>query len=126
MAAGKRFRFQGRLLPPMEKRELINAEGVDPEVLRAYGELYLKAGRLAEALDFFLGARDREGLAKIKARAIEAADNFLFSRLERSGLVPVTAEDWQALGQAAERLGKLGVAEIARSRAQQPVLKPQV
>jgi len=117
---GKSFRFQGRLLGPMEKRDLINADGADPELLRAYGELYLKAERYADALDFLLAARDADGLAKVKARAIEAADNFLLHRIEGSGLLAVTPDDWQALANSADRLGKAIVADIARSRADGP------
>ena len=102
----------------MEKRDLINADGVDAEVLRAYGELYLEAGRFSDALDFFLRAQDPEGLGKIKARAIDAADNFLLHRIEGSGLLAVTRDDWRALADSADRLGKSVVAEIARSRTQ--------
>lgn len=117
---GKSFRFQGRLLGPLEKRDLINADEADPEVLRAYGKLYLEAERYADALDFFLGAGDGDGLAKVKARAIEAADNFLLHRIEGSGLLAVTQDDWQALANSADRLGKPSVTEIARSRARGP------
>lgn len=117
---GKSFRFQGRLLGPLEKRDLINADEADPGVLRAYGKLYMEAERYADALDFFLGAGDGDGLAKVKVRAIEAADNFLLHRIEGSGLLAVTRDDWQALANSADRLGKAIVAEIARSRTQQP------
>lgn len=116
----KRIRFQNRLLRPLEKRDLINADGVDPEVLRAYGQLYFEAGRFSDALDFYLRAEDKEGLAGLKARALEVGDSFLLHRLEQSGLVEVGAEDWQALAQAAERLGKAVVAEAARSRTAPP------
>lgn len=116
----RRTRFQNRLLRPMEKRDLINAEEVDPEVLRAYGALYFEAGRFSDALDFYLRAEDKEGLARLKARALEVGDSFLLHRLEGSGLVEVRPEDWQALADSAERLGKATVAEAARSRATEP------
>lgn len=104
----------------MEKRDLINADGVDPEVLRAYGRLYLEAERFSDALDFFLRARDADGLAEVKARAIEAADNFLLHRIQGSGALDVDRRDWQALADSADRLRKTSVADIARSRAKEP------
>jgi len=60
---GRRFRFERRLLHPIGKRDLINAKEVDPEVLKAYGQLYWDAGRFSDALDFFLSAGDADGLA---------------------------------------------------------------
>ena len=120
--AGKkrRARFRGRLLGAMEKRDLINADGVDPQVLRSYGQLYFEAGRFSDAVDFFLRAEDEDGLTALKAHAIEAADGFLLHRIERSSSLGVSPDDWEALANSAERLGKTSVAEIARSRAAEP------
>jgi len=116
----QRFRFEGRLLRPIRKRDLINAEEVNPEVLRAYGELYLEAERYSDSLDFFLRAEDAEGLRNIKRHALEVADNFLLHRLARSGMVQVTKDDWQALARKAEELGKPSVAEAARAHSEGP------
>lgn len=111
-----RFRFGGRLLGAIEKRDLINAKDADPELLKAYGELYWEAGRFSDALDFFLCAGDVDSLAKVKARAIEAGDSFLLHRLEASAALRVEREDWLRLAEQAEKLGKGSVAETARTR----------
>jgi hypothetical protein len=118
--ASRRFRFAGRLLRPIDKRDLINAKDVDPEVLKAYGQLYGEAGRFSDALDFFLCAGDTDGLTEIKTRAVEAGDSFLLHRLEASGAIRVEREDWLRLAEGAERLGKGAVAETARARGAEP------
>jgi len=118
--AGRRFRFEGRLLHPIEKRDLINAEDANPEVVKAYGQLYWDAGRFSDALDFFLCAGDVDGLASVKARAVEAGDGFLLHRLEGSGTIPVERGDWLRLAEQAEKLGKASVAETARLRGAEP------
>jgi hypothetical protein len=121
MARGKqRSRFRGRILEAIEKRDLINADEADAEVLRSYGRLYLEADRYSEALDFFLRAEDAEGLHAIRDHALEVADNFLLHRLARSQAIEVTKEDWQALARQAEKLGKTSVAEAARARFETP------
>jgi len=138
--AGRRFRFEGRLLHPIEKRDLINAKDANPEVVKAYGQLYWDAGRFSDALDFFLAAGDADGLVRVKARAIEAGDSFLLHRLEatalrlgsgppnavggrpegtrRAGALSVERADWLRLAEQAEKLGKASVAEIARQRSE--------
>ncbi len=74
------------------------------------------AGRLTEALDLSLLARDEEGIAGLRKRAVEEGQVILLLALSRDGR-PVAATEWKRAGAAAEKAGRWREAFRAFSEA---------
>ena len=72
------------------------------EVARAL----LAAGRVAEALDLFLIAKDENGLGEIKQRALSEGRP-VWLLMMRHDERAISAADWTACGAGAERAGRL-------------------
>jgi len=64
-----------------------------------------EAGRLAEALDLYLIARDEAGVARLRTRAVAEGRPILLLMLVRTGLIPARAE-WTQAAEAAMRAGR--------------------
>jgi len=71
----------------------------------ATAEAFLAAGRLAEALDLLLLARDEAGVARLRRRAVEEGRPILLLALRRDGR-PVAREEWRRAGDAAAGAGR--------------------
>ncbi len=90
----------------VEKRNLLHAGKASPGTLLQLGKAFEAARRLPDALDFFAKAGDAEGVARIKAVAIETGNSFLLVRARRVGPVEVARDEWLAAAAAAERAGR--------------------
>ena len=66
----------------------------------------IDAGRVAEALDLYLIADDEAGITAIKQRATTEGRPVWLVMIQRAER-PVTAADWKACGEAAEKAGRL-------------------
>ena len=104
---------KGDLPGPLEKREILFSEKLDPQEKAQWGRRYLQAGKLMDALDFFLEAKSRPDLEKMRSLAIEEGDAFILRSIQRALPELVTEEHWQALGARAAALGKQAFAEQA-------------
>jgi len=98
---------------PLERREILYGQATPRERLLELAEAYFAEGRLFDAVDFFAQARGREGLARIKGRALAEGDAFLLRRVQEAMPELVGAADWQLLEASARSAGKLLYAERA-------------
>jgi hypothetical protein len=94
------------LLNCLEKRELLNQPAAAVDALIDWGDRYLDAGFVHDALDFY----EKAGAADASQRLLDAAktdgDVFLLRRLcAVLGREP-TGEEWLTVAEQAERLGK--------------------
>ncbi len=114
----KKLKSSGDRLPAaMEKRALLNAKDVSPEVLRDYGNLCLEAGRTSDAFEFYAAAKDPDGLDRIKQLAIKEGLAYLLHWLEGRAGHPVSRQEWIDAAQNARRLGKSSFARLAEEKA---------
>lgn len=102
-----------RLPRPLERREILYGQSTPRDRLLELAEAYLAKGLLFDAVEFYAAAKDREGLAKIKAIAIKEGDAFLLRRVHETMPSEVSSADWQALEASARALGKELYAERA-------------
>ena len=107
-----------RAFPPSrKKRELLNGPATPPERLSALGGAAEAEGFLNDALDFFEKAGDGEGLARLRARAVEEGDLFLLGRASKALVRAASREELAVLARRAEELGKIAFAVEAYRRA---------
>jgi hypothetical protein len=100
-----------------EQRELLYAEQANATALSAQGRRFLEAGLLDGALESFLKAGDRAGLAQVEAAARAAGDSFsLEAALKALGKTASPAE-WTAVGETALAAGLLWFAYRAFEKA---------
>ena len=101
------------LLPGMpnciKKRRLLNEKELSPEICRDYGEKFLALGWWEDALEFFQKGNHQEGLAKIKALALETGDAFLLGRVVKDR----DPDLWRRVAAQALAQGKLHFARRA-------------
>jgi hypothetical protein len=90
-----------------EKTKRLYAKDAAPEVLSAQAEQYLAAGWLSDAIDFFDRAKDKQGLEKVMARAIDEGDAFLLRRCLKCLGKEDKDGEWGRLAEKALALGKL-------------------
>ena len=114
-----------RLPRPLARRESLYGVGTPREALVQLAEAYLDRDLVFDAVEFFAQARDREGLARVRSRAIEAGDAFLLRRVQEMMPDLVPDSDWQELARAAHSLGKETYAERARKGGVPPPLPLQ-
>lgn len=69
-----------KLPDPLKRRDILYGKDTPAEVLREYGDLYLRDGKPNDAVEFFGRARHTEGLRRIRQMAMDEGDLFLFSR----------------------------------------------
>jgi hypothetical protein len=94
------------LLSCLEKRDLLNQPAASVDSLMAWGDRFLEAGCVHDAVDFYAKAGAQEALVRLLALAREEGDVFLLRRIcALLGREP-TAEEWLAAAEQAERLGK--------------------
>ena len=98
---------------PLRRREILYGD-TPKETLVAYGLAYEEAGRIDDALQFYVQAADRQAVGRIKNKALDAADAFLLKAVARAFPDMVGEGDWKMLIASAEKLGKELYAEQAR------------
>jgi hypothetical protein len=89
-----------------QKQKLLLDKNIPSERIISYGELYLREGRLNEAAELFARASHEEGLAQLRALAVEQGDSFLYAVASKGSEEGDNREAWGALGKKAMELEK--------------------
>lgn len=74
--------------------------------LIAYGDGFLEAGRISDAIDFYQKANYVQGLEKIKGIAELSGDVMLLQQVQKPLKQTINEETWAAIGQRALELKK--------------------
>ncbi|MEN6437176.1 MAG: hypothetical protein ABFD97_01200 [Syntrophobacter sp.] len=97
----------------LEKRDLLNQSALSVDKLTEWGARYEEAGQFNDAIDFYERASASGALENLLPLAIAEGDAFLYGRLLRALNREGLPEDWAALGQRADELGKQAYAREA-------------
>ena len=89
-----------------QKRKLLFDKNLPPERIISCGELYLREGRLNEAAELFARASHQEGLAQLRALAVDQGDSFLYGVASKGTAEGENREAWETLGKKAMELEK--------------------
>ena len=89
-----------------QKRKLLFDKNAPPERIISCGETCLREGRLNEAAELFSRASHEEGLAQLRALAVEQGDSFLYAVASRGSEEGNSREAWETLGNKAMELKK--------------------
>jgi hypothetical protein len=100
----------------IKKKKLLDDANLPAAECQKYGDLFLEADWLADALDFFLKGNVTEGLEQLQAKALDTGDVFLLERLLQSQ-GREAPELWQQVAAKAAALGKTTMAQWAAERA---------
>jgi hypothetical protein len=92
---------------PVEKRNILHGGKATQATIASFGEAFERAGRLADAFEFFVKAKHDAGLERLKAFALENGHSFLLLRLRRSGLREIAPGEWSRAAETAEKAGRL-------------------
>ena len=92
---------------PLKRRDILYGKDTSVEILREYGDLYLRDGKPNDAVEFFGQARHTEGLRRIRQMTVDEGDLFLFSRAVEFLQDEVSPEEWRKMGNTALEKGKL-------------------
>lgn len=96
-----------RKLPkPLHRREILYNPTADAVELSKQGDVYFDAGLIFDATAFYAQAKDKSGLKRIHATALEVGDAFLMAAVKDVFPELVTEADWDELGKKAKALGK--------------------
>lgn len=99
------------------KQKILHVNRASTDTLASYGDLYLAAGALADALEFYAKAANSAGLQKIKDLALQSGDVFLFTGAAKAlNSHPGNAE-WENIAQKAAKLGKYAFSRHALEKA---------
>ena len=100
----------------LKKKKLLDNANLPAAECRKYGNLFLEAGWLADALDFFIKGNISEGLQQLQALALDTGDAFLLERLlQVQGRE--APELWQQVAAQATAPEKFTLAQWAEERA---------
>jgi hypothetical protein len=100
----------------LKKKKLLDNANLPAAECRKYGNLFLEAGWLADALDFFTKGNISEGLEQLQALALETGDAFLLDRLlQVQGRE--APELWQQVAAQADARQKFTLVQWAREKA---------
>jgi hypothetical protein len=84
-----------------EKQSILHIDKKSDKDLTAYGDRYLEAGRIADAVEFYQMAHNHQCLEKIRNIAAEEGDIMLFQSVLRALKENAPDEDWNRIGQNA-------------------------
>ena len=94
-------------LPSEERvRELTADPKLTPEQANEYGDLFARAGKLAQALMFYERTKDPARLEQVKKEAVRAGDAFLLHGVSRLAPDLVDQLEWREAGDRAMAEGK--------------------
>jgi len=100
-------------LSSLEKRDLLNETAVSLDTLLSWGEHYEEVGSLYDAVDFYEKAGGADALARLRLKAKDAGNVFLFHRICRITGYEAGRDEWILLADSAKELGKLTFAAEA-------------
>lgn len=89
-----------------EKQKVLYLDPPPPEELTAFGDRYVEAGLLHDALEFYQVAGNVESLRGLVAKAIENADLLLFLNIFKALAEPPPVEEARKIRERALSLGK--------------------
>lgn len=99
------------ILPDYRQKQQLLYEGKrNSTELIDYGDRFLEAGKISDAIEFYQKAGHRAGLEQIIATAQQTGDLMLFLQASKALNRPTAPEEWLALGQAAKALKKYSFA----------------
>ena len=94
------------LLSCLEKRDLLNQPAASVDTLMQWGDRFLEAGFVYDAVNFYEKAGAKEALMRLLEMSRNDGDVFLLRRLcALLGREP-SADEWLAVAEQAERQGK--------------------
>ena len=88
------------------KQKILYIDKTSPATLISYGDLYVKAGALSDALDFYDKASHQAGMQRIKEMALENGDTFLFQHAAKALNIELERADWEEIARKATDLKK--------------------
>jgi hypothetical protein len=101
----------------LNRRHLLERQ-LQPAQARRIADAYLAGERRLEALDFLRSADAADGLAALRAQAIESGDAFLLRQVAEASRSPALRDEWLRLAEAAAAAGKERYAAEARRSAE--------
>ena len=105
-------------LPPADQvRILTGNPELKAEEANRYGDLFLEAGKYAQAMMFYERFPDKERLAGVIREAVRMGDAFLLHAVLKLAPDLVTGEEWRQAGENALRDGKMLFARECFTRA---------
>lgn len=103
----------GKLPDYRLKQKILYIDKTSPASLISTGDMYLEAGALSDALDFYAKAEHLAGMQKIKDISLAGGDVFLFQGAARALSIELRDADWENIAQKAMELGKYAFAKQA-------------
>ncbi len=95
------------------KQKILYIDKTDTESLKKYGDLFLEAGNISDALDFYKKAKYFNGVENIRKISFDSGDVMIFEQaMKILSKEPSTAE-WEQVGQKAISLKKYYFAKYA-------------
>lgn len=93
-----------------EKQRILYIDHRSERDLIAYGDAFLEAGKIFDALEFFQRVNYRDGLEKIKGIAEHSGDVMLFQQVLKPLKLNISDDTWNAMGDRAFELKKYSFA----------------
>lgn len=88
------------------KQKILYIDKTSTATLISYGDLYLEAGAISDALDFYAKAGHQAGMQKIKDLALANGDTFIFQSAAKALGQELRDEDWEDIARRAIDLKK--------------------
>ena len=98
------------------KQKVLYIDKTSAASLISYGDLYLEAGALSDALDFYAKAGHRSGVQNIKDLALASGDTLLFQGAAKAQHIELRDADWEDIARAAVELKKYLFAKHALAK----------
>ncbi|MEA1935248.1 MAG: hypothetical protein U9M96_00305 [Thermodesulfobacteriota bacterium] len=89
-----------------EKQKTLYRDNTPQTALIAYGDKYLEAERISDAIDFYQKANHIEGLEKIREMVVADGDVMDFQHTLNALNVDASREEWNRIGEQALELKK--------------------
>lgn len=100
-----------KILPNyQEKQRILYIDHKSVHDLIAYGDAFLEAGKMFDAIEFYQRVNYSEGLEKIKGMAEHSGDVMLFQQVLKPLKQHVSDDTWNAIGTRAFDLKKYSFA----------------
>jgi tetratricopeptide (TPR) repeat protein len=99
------------------KQKILYIDKANPDVLQHYGDLFLEAGKISDALEFYQKANNSSGMQKIKNIAFDSGDVMLFQQAAKALNLELKPIDWEGIGQKAIASKKYSFAQHALEKA---------
>ena len=90
---------------PMKKREVLYSKDVPAEEKAEYGQAFLDAGNISDALAFFVEAKSKTDLQKMRSVALKDGDAFILRQVQNVFPDLVSEDDWASLAKTAAERG---------------------